>query len=238
MPVATLSLLVLLSEERHRQPRAVYQYWARAVLAGRTRTQWLVSLCGPSYLAVTGSLFWLVRQWILVTSVYSGFCGRLLKMFRFQRYAWLTLDFGDDFVELLVLSTMLGSTVALGDDFLELFVFSAMLGLTVAPGDNFVKMFVFCALLGSTLDLWCCQSTWPFHRCSSWTRFSCPCPAALHSGGAAGAAHHQGHLHLVAAQILIPMALTVQETIEISRLQFLDKELTCPLLGHTARQMP
>ena len=29
------------------------------------------------------------------------------------------------------------------------------------------------------------------------------------------------------------MALTVQQTIEISRLQFLDKELTCPLLGHT-----
>ena len=61
----------------------------------------------------------------------------------------------------------------------------------------------------------------------------CPGPAALHSGGATGAAHHQGPLHLVAAQSLIPMALTVQQTIEISRLQFLDKELTCPLLGHT-----
>ena len=144
-----------------------------------------------------------------------------------------TLDFGDDFVELLVFSTMLGSTVALGDDFFEFFVFSAMLGLTVTPGDNFVKMFVFSALLGSTLDLWCCQSMWPFHRCSSWTRFSCPGPAPLHIGGAAGAAHHQGHLHLVATQSLIPMALTVQQTIEISWLQFLDKELTCPLLGHT-----
>ena len=37
----------------------------------------------------------------------------------------------------------------------------------------------------------------------------------------------------VATQSLIPMALTVHQTIEISRLQFLDKELTCPLLGHT-----
>ena len=44
---------------------------------------WLVSLYGPSYLAVTCSLFSLVRQWIHVMSVYSGFCGRLLKMFRF-----------------------------------------------------------------------------------------------------------------------------------------------------------
>ena len=39
---------------------------------------------------------------------------------------------GDDFVELLVFSTMLGSTVALGDDFVELLVFSTMLGSTVA----------------------------------------------------------------------------------------------------------
>ena len=37
----------------------------------------------------------------------------------------------------------------------------------------------------------------------------------------------------VGTQSLIPMALTVQQTINISRLQFLDKELTCPLLGHT-----
>ena len=37
----------------------------------------------------------------------------------------------------------------------------------------------------------------------------------------------------VAVESLIPMALTVQQTIEISRLQFLDMELTCPLLGHT-----
>ena len=37
----------------------------------------------------------------------------------------------------------------------------------------------------------------------------------------------------VVAQSLIPMALTVQQTIEIPRLQFLDKELICPLLGHT-----
>ena len=59
-------------------------------------------------------------------------------MFRFQRYVWFDFHLGDDFVELFVFSTMLGSTVALGDDFLELFVFSAMLGSTVAPGGDFL----------------------------------------------------------------------------------------------------
>ena len=74
---------------------------------------------------------------------------------------------------MVVFSAMRGSTVALGDDFLELVVLSAMLGSTVALGDDFVAMVVFSAMLGSTLDTWCCQSTWPFHRCSSWTRLSC-----------------------------------------------------------------
>ena len=37
----------------------------------------------------------------------------------------------------------------------------------------------------------------------------------------------------VATQSLISMALTVQLPIEIPRLQFFDKELTCPLLGRT-----
>ena len=74
-------------------------------------------------------------------------------------------------------------------------VLSAMLGSTVASGDDFVEKIVFSAMLGSTLDTWCCQSTWPFHRCSCRTRFSCPAPEMHHSGGAAGAAHHQGHLH-------------------------------------------
>ena len=37
----------------------------------------------------------------------------------------------------------------------------------------------------------------------------------------------------VVAQSLIPMALTVQQTIEIPRLQFLDKEFICPLLVYT-----
>ena len=54
-------------------------------------------------------------------------------------------------VELFVLSAMLGSTVALGDDFVEMVVFSAMLGSTVALGDDFVAMVVFSAMLGSTL---------------------------------------------------------------------------------------
>ena len=78
---------------------------------------------------------------------------------------------------------------------MELFVFSAMLGSTVAPGDDFVEIFVFSAMLGSTLDTWCCQSTWPFHRCSSWTRLLCPDPEVHHSGGAAVAVPLQGHQH-------------------------------------------
>ena len=45
-----------------------------------------------------------------------------------------TLDRGDDFVQLLVFSTMLGSTVALGDDFVEMVVFSALLGSTLDTG--------------------------------------------------------------------------------------------------------
>ena len=52
----------------------------------------------------------------------------------------------------------------------ECSVFNAMLVSTVDLGDVFVEMFVFSAMLGSTLDTWCCQSMWPFHRCSSWTR--------------------------------------------------------------------
>ena len=55
--------------------------------------------------------------------------------------------------------------------------------------------FVFSAMLGSTLDTWCCQSTWPFHRCSSWTRLFCPDPEVHHSGGAAVAVSLQGHQH-------------------------------------------
>ena len=97
-------------------------------------------------------------------------------MFRFQRNAWFDIHLGDDFVELLVFSTMLDSTVALGDDFFELLVFSAMLGSAVALGDDFVEMVVFSAMLGSTLGTWCCQSVRPFHRCSSWTKLLCPDP--------------------------------------------------------------
>ena len=96
-------------------------------------------------------------------------------MFRFSAMFGSTFDLGDDFVELLVFSTMLGSTVALGDDFVELFVFSAM--------------------LGSTLDTWCCQSTWPFHRCSSWTRLFCLDPEVHHNGDAAVAVPLSGRQH-------------------------------------------
>ena len=155
-------------------------------------------------------------------------------MFVFSAMLGSTLDFGDDFVELLVFSAMLCSTVALGDDFVEMVVFSALLGSTLDAilGDTSSLCSAFEV---PTVDTWCCQSTWLVDEvvvlvvCNDM----CPGPAALHSGGVTGAAHHQGHLYLVAAQSLIPMALTVQQTTEISRLQFLDKELTCPLLGNT-----
>ena len=86
------SLLFLLGQELCRQPRAVYQILGAvpSLLGGLVRSGWF-SLYGPSYLAVTCPLFSLVRQWILVTSVYSGFCVRLLKMFRFQRNAWFDI---------------------------------------------------------------------------------------------------------------------------------------------------
>ena len=133
-------------------------------LLGGHLLSWLVSLYGPSYLAVTCLLFSLV----------------------WQRLLW---------VELFVFSVMLGSTVALGDDFVAMVVFGAMLGSTVALGYDFLELFVFSAMLGSTLDIWCCQSTWSFHRCSSWTRLSCPDPEVHHSGGAAVAVPLKGRQH-------------------------------------------
>ena len=105
---------------------------------------------------------------------------------------------------------------------MELLVFSTMLGSTVASGDDFLKMFVFSALLGSTLDLWCCQSTWPFHRCSSWTRFPCPDPEMHHSGGAAVAVPLHGRQHSRRCAETAPHGLT-SETIEILLLQCIDK---------------
>ena len=78
------------------------------------------------------------------------------------------------------------------------------------------------------------------HRCSSWTRLSCPlCATTYALVQLLTVEVPQVQLIikviyiLVATQSLIPMALTVQQIIEISQLQFLDKELTCPLLGHT-----
>ena len=79
------------------------------------------------------------------------------------------------------------------------------------------------------------------HRCSSWTRLSCPLCATTYALVQLRITVEVPQVQLiikviyipVAAQSLIPMALTVQQTIEIPRLQFHDKELTCPLLGHT-----
>ena len=60
----------------------------------------------------------------------------------------------------------------------------------------------------------------------------CPGPAA-HSGGAAGAAHHQGHLLPRRSAEFNPHGSDCSADHEIPRVQFLDKELTCPLLSHT-----
>ena len=69
---------------------------------------------------------------------------------------------------------------------------------------------------------------WRSLRCCSWTRLSCPLCATT------GARVPDSSVHIpVVAQRLIPMGLTVQQTIETPRLQFLDKELMCPLLDHT-----
>ena len=78
------------------------------------------------------------------------------------------------------------------------------------------------------------------HRCSSWTRLSCPSCATTSALVQLFITVEVPHVQLiikviyipVATQSFIPMVLTVQQTIEIPRLQFLDKELICLLLGH------
>ena len=121
MPVRMTSLLCHLSEELHRQPRAVYKYWAPCRLYFPLRP--LVS--GGHLFAV------LVRQWIHDVSP-----PRLLwvELFVFSAMLGSTVALGEDFVAMIVFSAMRGSTVALGDDFLVLVVLSAMLGSTVALG--------------------------------------------------------------------------------------------------------
>ena len=124
------SLLFLLSEELHRQPRAVYKYWAPCRLYFPLRP--LVS--GGHLFAV------LVRQWIHDVSlprllwvelfVFSAMLGSTVV----ARCLLETVALGEDFVAMIVFSAMRGSTVALGDDFLVLVVFSALLGSTVALG--------------------------------------------------------------------------------------------------------
>ena len=79
---------------------------------------------------------------------------------------------------------MLGPTLDFGDDFLELLVFSTMLGSTVAPGDDFVTMFVFSAMLGSTLD-YGAASLRGHSTGASLGQGLCPDPEMHHSGGAA-----------------------------------------------------
>ena len=267
MPVHMISLLFLLSE-RYTNTGAV-----PSLRGGHVRS-WLVSLYGPSYLAVTWSLFgstvdtcyvsvqrllWeiaenvpfsaqcLVRHWILEmfswSFPYSAQC--LVRQWLREMTSWKcsvfsamlgsTVALGDDFLELSVFSAMLGSTVALGDDFLELFVFSAMLGSTVAPGDDFVEMVVFSALLGSSLDTWCCQSSWPFHRCSSWTRLFCLDPEVHHNGGAAVAVPLPGRQHPCRCAETASHGLTFQRPLRFSCSSTLTKWL---MLVVQVRQVP
>ena len=61
---------------------------------------------------------------------------------------------------------------------------------------------------------------------------TCSSPAA-HSGGAAGAAHHRGHLHPLRGAEFGSHGPHCSTDHEIPRLQFLDKDFTCPLLSHT-----
>ena len=134
-------------------------------------------------------------------------------------------------MELSVLSTMLGSTVALEDAFFELFVFSAMLGSTVALGDDYSSMAAACARRFCRLRctprcfLFGSQVHDPWHhggmdrKDSCWyCWFSCTSRCVPLSSSTVVDTP-------VFAQWLIPMALTI----EISQLQF-DKVVFVPVV--------
>ena len=120
-------------------------------------------------------------------------------MFRFQRNAWFDIHLGDDFVELLVFSTMLGSTVALGR-------FDT--GYMVLPDYVAIPQV-------QLLDKVQCPDPevhrqWSCCRCSSSSRSSTS-PSRR--------------------RVWFPWLRTVQQTIEIPRLQFLDKDFNMPVAG-------
>ena len=80
---------------------------------------------------VSGSLLFAVLLGLTVDTCYVSLQRLLWEIaehFRFQYNAWFDIHLGDDFFEFLVLSALLGSTVALRDDFVEMVVFSTMLG--------------------------------------------------------------------------------------------------------------
>ena len=62
----------------------------------------------------------------------------------------------------------------------------------------------------------------------------CPCPAAHHSGGATGAGHHQGRHHPRRCAETGSHGLTVQQTMEILLLQYIDKVFD-DLVVHSSR---
>ena len=126
---------------------------------------------------VSGSLLFAVLLGSTVDTYYVSlqrFLWEMLKMFRFQRYAWF--DFH------------------LGDDFLELFVFSAMLGSTVAPGDDFVDFLYSAQCLVRHLIHGAASLRGHFTSAALGQGF-CPDPGVHHSGGAAVAVFLQGHQH-------------------------------------------
>ena len=88
---------------------------------------WFLSTAPRIWQSLVRCASWFDSGYMLRQSTAASM-WRLLKLFRIHRNAWFDIHLGDDFVELLVFSTMLGSTVALGDYFVEMVVFSAMLG--------------------------------------------------------------------------------------------------------------
>ena len=133
VPVHMNSLLCLLSKELHRQPRAVYKYWAPC------------RLHFPLWPLVSGGHLFavLVRQWIHDVSL-----PRLLWVELFVFSAMLGSSVvATCLLELFGLSALLGSTVVLEEDFVAMIVFSAMRGSSVALKDDFLVLVVFSAML-------------------------------------------------------------------------------------------
>ena len=127
--------------------------------------------------------------------------------------------------------------------FTEYFIFYVYWWIMDPQVEN--RPVLFQRLLGSTVNTSLCVS---LRGWSSWSQCTSRCVSFvvlrpempvfmasmdLKDSFMRGAAHHRGHLHPRRGAETGFHGLTVQQTIEIPRLQFLDKELTCPLSSHT-----